>query len=277
MIFGLKRIEVLAPGGLSHMLPTFSGPTMMVGLLLSAFVSQSLAQDSRQKWERIFTGDDAIIEVNRSSMTLLENRLVRVSFRTVYKKPQSIPGQANTKYKSQTETTELRLDNLSYRFVETTLLDDSGKEVVTRHAEPNESWRVIRRGGMMEKLFDSVRSIPPFGYWKITGLRYSVEGGNRDFTRLRGTRVILMPESAQVGNQSCSPAHYISESMSTEGFLSKLGISAQSLNITSEPTDAVVIKCPDDSWKSQQSLVLKLRDDQMLLLWNGLFLELKRD
>ena len=274
MTFGPRLTEIWVPGDLR---PNLRSATVLIGLLLCAFLSQTVAQAPGAKWERIFTGDDAVIEVNRSSLTLLENRLLRVSFRTVYKKPQSLPGQANPKYKSQTETTELRLDNLSYRFVKTTLVDDSGKEVVTRQAKPAEPWRVMKQGGMMEKLFDSVRSITPFGSWKIVDLRYSVGGGSGDFARLRGTRVTYLPESAQVGNQKCSAPQYISESMSREDFVRKLGISAQSLNISSELTDTVVIKCTNGNWKPPQSLLLMLRDDQMVLLWNGLFLELKKD
>jgi hypothetical protein len=121
------------------------------------------AQREKEKWQRVYTGEDSIIEINVSKVTFVEyedSRRVtfgynigRVGFRTSFAKPEALKENPGVKYKRRLETIEFNCAANRYRLYEATLLDEKGKVVKTFGWDPSTEWREIKHGGMMEKLF----------------------------------------------------------------------------------------------------------------------------
>jgi hypothetical protein len=249
-----------------------------VGLSALCLFSPSVsAQTRKDKWLRVYTGDDSIIEVNSEGLTFNDAHTVRVLFRTILNEPEGLLGKPETKYKSRLETTEFKLNERTYRLTSATLLDTAGKVVLTHEATEKASWRVMKAGGMMSRLFDSIRELPPLGGWQVTGFRSGGDiavPGPDEFEKLLASKIRLSPERADVGAKSCSSPSYLSESLGKEDFIRKLGVSMEALGFKNDRADAIVLKCA--AWRPPQSLLLKLDEGGMLMLWDGLFLELKR-
>ena len=248
-----------------------------IGLFALCLASSSVsAQTRKDKWLRVYTGEDSIIEVNSESLTFSDNRSVRVLFRTILTEPEGLLGKQKTKYKSRLEATEFKLNERSYRLTSTTLLDTAGNVVLTHEAE-KETWLVMKADGMMRRLFESIRELPPLGGWQVTGFRSGGDiamPGPDESTKLLARNIRLDPERVDFGAKSCSSPSYVSESMGKEDFIRKLGVSMEALGFKTDRADAIVLKC--STWRPPQSLLLKLDDGGMLILWDGFFLELKR-
>ena len=248
--------------------------------LLCPCLSVVKSQVTSEKWQRVYTGEDSNIDVDTTSLTFLDQRIVRVIFRTTFLKPEHLPNRPEISYQNQLETTEFKLNEPNYRLAETILLDSTGKTVMNLQAKEGEGWRAFKNGGMMQRLFHSINDVTPLGKWKVVGVRSSSDGAvltSADVAKLVNTDVILSAVRAQVGNKTCSSPLYVSETLTKEGFLRKLGITSQSLSIQAEPVEAIVIKCVASDWRPPQSLLVKLDDERMLILWDGVFLELKKD
>ena len=121
-------------------------------------------QREKEKWERVYTGEDSIIEINVSKVTFVEYSTARkvtfsydtgrVGFRTIYSKPEVLKEKPGVKYKSRLETIEFNCaaNTARYRLYEATLLDEKSKVIKTFARDPSAEWKEIKRGGVMEKL-----------------------------------------------------------------------------------------------------------------------------
>lgn len=129
-------------------------------LLLLALIFPG--QREKEKWQRVYTGEDSTIEMDISKVTFVEydaSRKVtfaynagRVGFRTIFSKPEALKENQGTKYKTRLETIEFNCAAKRYRLYEATLLDEKGKLVKTFARDPSAEWREIKSGGMMDKL-----------------------------------------------------------------------------------------------------------------------------
>ena len=87
---------------------------------------------AKDPWQRVYTGEDSVIELNTATARFGPGNLLRVEFRTVFSTLETTGGQAGAKYKSRLETIDFRLTDRHYRFVEISLLDPSGKTIQTK-------------------------------------------------------------------------------------------------------------------------------------------------
>jgi hypothetical protein len=146
-------------------------------LLMSSVLSA--AQEKKEKWQRVYTGEDSIIEIDISKVTFVEYNVSRkvtfsyktgrVAFRTILSKPEAMNGDPAVKYKTRLETIEFQCNETSnvelkrypplavgqYRHYETTLLDDKGKVVKTYGRGASQEWKEVKFGSMMDKLAGS--------------------------------------------------------------------------------------------------------------------------
>jgi hypothetical protein len=131
-------------------------------LLMSSVLSA--AQEKKEKWQRVYTGEDSIIEIDISKVTFVEYNVSRkvtfaysagrVGFRTIYSKPEALKEKPGVKYKSRLETIEFNCaaNAARYRLYEATLLDEKGKVIKTFGWDPSAEWKETTHGGMMDKL-----------------------------------------------------------------------------------------------------------------------------
>ena len=250
---------------------------LMVGCLLFSLPVSIRAQG--EKWQRVYTGEDSIIDLDASSSTFAVGHVLRVTFRTTLAKPESLKEEPGTKVKRRLETFEFKLIEKRYRIHEIRLLTSAGKVVQSYWANASEDWKAMKLGGMMQRLFDAARQLPPFGEWKVVDYRFG-DGTPSDAQRIRtaiGTHVRLDSDAAQVGTKVCSLPAYQSKLLTDKEFFRELGISLESIGIKANQADTIAVKCEAHDWAPPQSLLVKLPEGGMLMLWEGVFLELKND
>ena len=257
------------------------GATLIICLLGTLPISIR-AQKQNDKWQRVYTGDDSIIEINGSSLRFEPNHILRVGFRTTFSKPENLVGSPGAKYKSRLETIDFKLDEQRYRLYETTLLDPQGRTLQSYAATSLEDWRVLKQGGIMERLFNAALALPPFGLWKAVAYRFA--DGNPtgvtptpELARLVGTRVRLQSDRVAVGATVCTAPAFEDRRASKEEFSRSFGIQFESIGIKAEQVEAINVRCEGSEWAPPQSLLVKVSEGEMLMLWDGVFLVLKRE
>lgn len=252
---------------------------LVMGCLLCSMSMSIRAQGEKDKWQRVYTGEESVIDVNVSSATFDAGHVMRVRFRTTLSKSESLKKKPGTKYKSRLETIEFKLTEKRYRFNDISLLDSTGKTVQSYEANASEDWKVLKDGGMMYRLFDAARQLPPLGSWKVVDYRFG-DGTPIDahqFRKLLGTHVRLNSDRAEVGMKVCSSPAYQSKPVTDKEFLRELGISMGSVGIKANHADTIVVRCEANGWAPPRSLLVKLPEDGTLMLWEGVFLVLKKE
>lgn len=255
---------------------------LVKALIICVICGSSLlpAQQTKDKWHRVYTGEGSVIEINASSLRFQPDHVLRVQFRTVLSNPESLGGSSGEKYKTRVEAIEFKLDEGRYRISDATLLDSSGKELQWYTTDKMREWRVLKPGGITERLFNAARAMPPFGTWKVIAYR-SVEGelnqaDSKELEKLVGARVNLQVNRAEVRSEICTLPAFEDTRASNVPLFRDLATALKSAGVQAESPDMVTINCKDGGWQPPQSLLVKVRDGEMLMLWEGVFLVLKR-
>jgi len=235
------------------------------------------SQAQVEKWQRVFTGDEFSVDVNPASLWF-EPHIFRAQFRTVFSKPETISGSSSTKYTTSLETIEFTTDG-HYRRGETILLDSAGKIVQSSSPDSARDWKVVK-GAVTARLFDAAHSLSPFGLWTVIGYRYAdgkpdENTALRELVELNGTWVGLALKEVAVGKQRCSSPNYLSHSLTDNEFFLKQGILLESLGVHATQ-GAIILECGTREWTSSRSLLLPLPSGNLLMLWKGVFIELKK-
>jgi hypothetical protein len=118
------------------------------GLLL-LLLACSLAAQDKSRWRRVYTFEDAVVEMEEIKLSF--GNYGRVRFRTVYDKPEPLRGKPGVKYKTVVEDMEFKCAEGEYRVMETAYLDKNGKVVQSYKADESEAWKPVK-SVMMENL-----------------------------------------------------------------------------------------------------------------------------
>jgi hypothetical protein len=121
--------------------------------LLLLWFSLYLTAQEKEQWRRVYTMEDAFVDINTAKVTFGERNIGRVRFRWVLAKPEALEEPPGVRYKTRLETIEFKCDERRYRLAETTLLDTKGKLIRTDEQDPLAEWKALKPGGIMEKLF----------------------------------------------------------------------------------------------------------------------------
>jgi hypothetical protein len=235
-------------------------------------------QQTPDKWERVHTGQEYIIEINVSHVKLEPECVLQAQFRTILSEPESLRGKPEAKYKTRLETIDFKLNERKYRFAEVTLLDPSGK-VLQSYPVATQDWRVLKDGGITERLFDAARTLPPFGSWKTVTYRLADRETKptTDLASLIGTRVRFLTDRAEVGAKICSSPAFQSKRFTKEELLREAGVDLKTIGIKADEVETINIKCEGSGWQPPYSVLIRTHEGEMLMLWDGVFLVLKRD
>ena len=249
---------------------------LAAGLVLSLIPSVH-AQPTKDKWQRVYTGEGSILELNVSNTRFEPSYVLRAEIRTTFSEPQKVSRTSQETYKTRLETIDFRLNDKRYRLFETTILDPSGRMLSSYKITPVDEWRVIKPNSMMDRLLATLRVLPPFGNWLVKSYRFA-DGGSqsaRELDGLIGTPVRLSPNQAAVGTKICSFPAYEDKHATKEELARELG--TDSLGIVTGYLGSISVKCTGDGWTPPQSLLIRTTGDEMLMLWEGVFLVLKHD
>ena len=123
--------------------------------------------------------------------------------------------------------------------------------------------------------------MPPFGTWKVIAYR-SVDGelnkaDSKDLEKLVGVRVNLQVNRAEVGADVCTLPAFEDTRSPNAALLQDLATALKSVGVQADSAEMVTISCKGDGWQPPQSLLVKVREGEMLMLWEGVFLVLKRE
>ena len=256
---------------------TISKATLITCLLV--FTTAFQAQEIKDKWQRVYTGEDSIIEINESNHSFEPGRVMRVEDLTQLSQNQEKDQQYfSNAIQDSSRKIDLRLTGKQYRVFETTIIDAAGKTLSSYQTQSAEDWRVIKPNGIMERLFYAARVLPPLGNWKAVSYRFADGSPNlRELNRLIGTPVRLSLDQAVVGTKVCSVPDYQDRSVTKEELSKELGVQVDAIGINTSSVATIGLKCAGTGWSPPQSLLIKSANDEMLMLWEGVFLVLKRE
>jgi hypothetical protein len=257
--------------------PRMSAMISRLGLIACFLFSVPIsisAQQEKVRWERVYTGEDSIIEIDASSLKFDTDRILRATFRTVLTKPERLPEKSGINYKSRFETIAFTLVPRRYRFEVVDWLDGSGKVVQSYKSPASGDWKALKAGGIMERLFNAMNALPPFGSWRVLAYRFADgppdKPGDASVTRLVGTRVRINSEQAEVAERICLVPTYQSRRYTSQEFAREHGVELRTIGVEADFAESITIKC-ENGWQPPQSLLIQLPREQMLLLWDGLF------
>ena len=128
---------------------------MACALLLLA--AGSLAAQEQSRWRRVYTYDDAFIEMEEIKLSF--GNFGRVRFRTVFRKPRPLPGAAGVTFKTVVEDMEILCAEQKYRLGEAVYLGAKGAPVHTYKARGDEEWEQVRTHMMLRLLTPACRMI----------------------------------------------------------------------------------------------------------------------
>ena len=253
-------------------------------ILLVCFLSGGICVhgQTQERWDRVYTGEEYVIEMNVSTARLEPERILKAQFRTVLSQPEALKGTPETKYKTRLETIQFKLSARRYRFSEISLLDPDGKLLQSYMSTPLHEWRDLKPGGVTERLFEAARALPPFGTWRTVSYRYAEKARvetspSQELEQLIGTRVVLSSDSAAVGTKTCTSPAFEQKRLTKEELSKALGVELPSIGIQGDAADSVSVRCEASGWQPPNSLLIKGNEGELLMLWNGVFLVLRRD
>lgn len=254
--------------------------SILLVCLLSAGICVNGQQEER--WDRVYTGEEYVIEMNVSTVRLEPERILKAQFRTVLSQPEALKGTPETKYKTRLETIEFKLSDRRYRFSEISLLDPDGKVLQSYTSTALHEWRDLKPGGVTERLFEAARAFPPFGNWRTVSYRYAetsrvATNPSEELEQLIGTRVLLSSDRAAVGTKACTSPAFEQKRLTKEELSKDLGIELSSIGIQADAAETVSVRCEASGWQPPNSLLIKGKEGELLMLWNGVFLVLRRD
>lgn len=255
----------------------FCGRIATLVVCLLSCVSFIRSQNHEAKWQRVTTGQDFTIDIDASGLVFEPNRIVRATFRTVSSDTQTLPGDPPIKFKTSLDTIQFNL-NGGYRFVENKYVDSKGKVVHTSSRELKE-WKPVR--GSAGTLRAAVNRWLPFGgSWTVIAYTMIDEGSTGksdavDLKNLIGSAVLLELDQARAATKHCSSPAYVSRKLTDQDLEQLLRVSLKRLGVESSHVDVFVMKCETQGWQPGQSILVRISPDRMLMLWEGVFLELR--
>jgi hypothetical protein len=128
---------------------------MRILICILLMVRIPIQAQEKDKWQRVYTGDDAVIDMKVSQVTFEIGSSGRVKFRTILSKPEILKEMPGVKYKRRLETIEFRCGERTYRVFEATLLDSKGQPIQSYEAKLSQDWKILKAEGMMGRLFAS--------------------------------------------------------------------------------------------------------------------------
>jgi len=128
-----------------------SGMKAILITLLVVQCASTISAQSTPLWERVYTFDDSIIEMNSSLITHGGRDITRVRFRWTFDQPETLSDQTQRRYKSQLEVLELDCSRKRYRPYEISYFDAAGNLLRKDEMNPPVDWR--EPAGMMQRLY----------------------------------------------------------------------------------------------------------------------------
>jgi hypothetical protein len=126
-------------------------------LLLTLALVPAAAARQKVKWVRVYTFDDAVVEMEEIRLSF--GNFGRVRFRTVFDRPRPLPGKPDVLFKTLVEDLEIQCKEREYRLSTAVYLDRKGAPVYVYKAEGDEGWEEVKTHMMLKLLDPACRMI----------------------------------------------------------------------------------------------------------------------
>jgi hypothetical protein len=274
----------------------------MVGVLcLVYFFALTVKGQTETKWQRVFTAEEFIVDVDPASLTFLTDHILSAKFRTLFLTPQATGGEPSKRYQDRIDTIEFKtvvqqtdwivppvlvrkqagpaksIDG-GYRVVATSFLNATG-QVIKSVADSASAWKSPAEITYRE--LRAARKLSPLGTWTVSEYRYAEAGKNLteeppELLKLIGSEVNLDQDAGSVEGNRCKELSYVSHQSTGAEFTRVLKTTPETLGLPAGPIETVKLNCEGGQWKPAQSLLIKLPEGGMLMLWDGVFLVLTK-
>ncbi len=249
----------------------------LVTVALAILIPTSLGQNDADQWLRVFTNEESIIDVNRTSLVLEQNQVITAQFRTKLLVSEAVPGKKGIQFQTRLDSIQFSIKDRRYRISESNLLDASDK-VVSSYS--SSGWKPLW-GRTGDRLFSAAKQLQPFGVWRVVSYRYASgdPASDQDPQELRslvGSDVYFKFDRVVAGKETCDAPRFDARTVTNEEFEKRIGSSIKSLGIPSDKVDAIHLVCEARSSFPAQTIMLRLPGNKGLMLWDGVFLELER-
>jgi hypothetical protein len=235
------------------------------------------SNDEKERWLRVSTESGFAADVDSLSLVIEPDRSITARFRTTFSKAEHLTTRSSAKYKVREDTIQFDTKEARYRIVESDYLDDSGKIVAS---SADTAWRPIR-SGLGSRMFLAASQLRPFGAWNVLSYRYASgeppsDNDPRELRDLLRTYVIFKPDRFVAGKLTCYTPVLEARTITDEEFRKRIGTPLKSIGLTLEKVDAVFVSCESKDSFPANTMMLRLPDGKIAMLWNGVFLELER-
>lgn len=131
---------------------------MRIGaFLLTLALAGGAAAQQKSKWVRVYTFDDAVVEMEEIPFSF--GNFGRVRFRTVYDEPRPMPGGPDLTFKTVVEDMEIQCREREYRLSTAVYLDAKGGPVYVYKADGDEGWEAVKTHMMLKLIVPACRMI----------------------------------------------------------------------------------------------------------------------
>lgn len=215
--------------------------------LFALFAATGISQKDSDKWLRVVTGEDSVIDVDKTSLAIEPNQLIQADFRTVLSKNEPIPEKPGTKYSTRLNTIEFDLKDGRYRVLKSTLSDSSGALLLSSQSHDTSKWRSAS-DGTANRLYSVAEQLAPFGSWAVRSYRYpSGETPQNDdpkeLTALVGEDISLRLRYVQVSDKVCQTPVFDPLTITSGEFQKRFGTPLTALGLKTDKINALMLSC----------------------------------
>ncbi len=229
-------------------------------------------------WKRLDTGQYSTVDIDAVSVVFGADGVVSAKYRTTLAKAETLASDASIKYKTRLDTIEFDRGGYKYRYAESTLLNADGKTVLTRTMLPRGEWKLSNRSSA--SLYGGLNNAPIFVQRTVASYHFlgpsspDVAGDMGELNKLVGSEINLSLNDAWAGGKHCGNPSYESRKLADADLETQLGAPITRLFATARPVGVVAMRCGAPGWQPSKSILVPLADGRMLMLWDGVFLEL---
>lgn len=253
-------------------------PLCFVILLLLSFRVVN-AQRGEDRWLRVMTGEYSTVEINRDSLTIGPDGSLSAVFKTTTTRSEDTP-LGFSSGAARLDTIEFSVKENKYRILKTRSSDQNVTQPVSSDSRVASNWKTCA-GRSCTTMLSAVKQLNPYGTWKVTGYHYATgqPGGPDDpeeLKELNDADIWLRAESLMVGKKLCSISDFDGRTVSDSEWRSYFGSSIREFGIDSEKIQALRFTCKSGNAASPRNFLMRLDQERAILLWEGVFLDIKR-
>jgi hypothetical protein len=256
----------------------YSPNAIRFGSILSVICVATLIATAQEKknWVRVKTGVDTI-HVDETSLTFRPDASgYSADYRTTLAEPEPVPAKKGLNYAARIDKIEF---GQGYRILSTKFLNHNGVVVHSLEFGDNAPWRQSF-GDTAAAMSSVVRKLNPFGAWEVLEYRYATgEAGSpnddKELRDLPGSRIQFEPSTASVGGSRYNISSLVGKTVSNADAKKYFDTSLAALGIEGDNLPAVRFTVTNGGEPSQ-SFLLRVNPERAIMLWEGVFLELRR-